>query len=358
MLGYWLLFLFILIPTLTEQVNVNQTYLYKRSFSSMPIKWSIIWIIITLAIGFRHKVGGDWDAYLIYLSNASKYNIFEIILFSDPAYQLINYIATNFGGGIYLVNIISGGLFAFGLVLFCQSLPRPCLGILVSLPYMVMIIAMGYTRQSIALGFVMLAIKSLNTGSVLKYAFWCFIAALFHKSAIVLIPLAILFSDNNKITVFFMVLITALVSYFLFLQGSVDSLYTNYVEAKYQSQGTLIRLVMCVIPSVIFLFCSSHFNLNKKEKKFWTLFSFISIVSCMIFFLTSSTTAIDRLALYLQPIQLMVLSHMPELFSKNNTIQILLLTIMYCFSVQFVWLHFAGTAFAWIPYVFYPFINL
>ena len=60
------------------------------------------------------------------------------------------------------------------------------------IPYLVTVVAMGYSRQAVAIGFVMLAFSGLGANSAIRFAIWITVAALFHKSAVLLIPIAIL----------------------------------------------------------------------------------------------------------------------------------------------------------------------
>ena len=65
-----------------------------------------------------------------------------------------------------------------------------------------------------------------------------------------------------------------------------------------------------------------------------------------------SSTVVDRLALYVFPLQLAVLSRVPRALGSEGLGR--LLVIAYCFLVQFVWLNFAAHAEYWVPYRLYP----
>jgi hypothetical protein len=71
-----------------------------------------------------------------------------------------------------------------------------------------------------------------------------------------------------------------------------------------------------------------------------------------------SSTAVDRVALYWIPLQLFVLSRLPDAMSQRpglNSIWVQLV-VAYSAAVLFVWLFFASHAFAWLPYQFYPWV--
>ena len=59
---------------------------------------------------------------------------------------------------------------------------------------------MDYTRQAAALGFLMLGLASLlRTESLSRFLFWVALAALFHKSAVVCLPMVAFLGDRRKI---------------------------------------------------------------------------------------------------------------------------------------------------------------
>jgi hypothetical protein len=61
---------------------------------------------------------------------------------------------------------------------------------------------------------------------------------------------------------------------------------------------------------------------------------------------------VDRLALYILPLQLAVMSRVPG--TVINSLSGRLVVIAYSFAVQFVWLNYAAHAEYWLPYRFYP----
>src|SRR5688572_7392540 len=76
----------------------------------------LAWIALTLAIGYRFEVGGDWRDYIAHLYLASGRTFTEILSASDPAYVLLNWLSWHLGWGIYGVNLACGALFGLGLI--------------------------------------------------------------------------------------------------------------------------------------------------------------------------------------------------------------------------------------------------
>lgn len=354
---YWVLYLSVVALAFKERPFSHKDL---SSILNIPIAWIFIPLFFCILIGFRFEIGGDWGAYLRYYDRIKGVNFTEVWFIKDPGYQFLNYIAYNLGGGIYTVNLICGTIFSAGLMVFCSKLPRPMLSLVTAIPYMVIVLAMGYSRQACALGFIFLALNALIHKSILRFSFWVVIAALFHKSAVLLMPVAALLNSKNRIISFLWVILVAVLSYITLLEDSVDGFYTTYVETGAQSQGALVRVLMCLVPSLIFIILKKRFSMSLKERQLWYCFSVASIVAFLLLLVTSASTAIDRVSLYLLPTQLVIFSYIPEIFgnSKRNNNQWIAIICIYYALVLFVWLMFSANRSVWVPYQFYPFTLL
>ena len=69
-----------------------------------------------------------------------------------------------------------------------------------------------------------------------------------------------------------------------------------------------------------------------------------------------ASAAVDRISLYLIPLQMFVLSRIAEAFPdrKRANQQLVFLVILYSAAIQFVWLTYAFNANFWIPYQMTP----
>ena len=131
--------------------------------SETPVgAWVAVGIVLTLLIGFRYEVGGDWFNYFRNLDDVAGAMLDEVFLMSDPGYQFLNWLSLELDWDIFGVNLMAGAIFAIGLVVFCRSLPRPWLALAVAVPYLVIVVAMGYSRQGVALGLAMLGLVALG----------------------------------------------------------------------------------------------------------------------------------------------------------------------------------------------------
>jgi len=353
---YWFLFL---TPALWALGAAKPRYLPLRS-ASQSLLWFLILVGLSLVIGLRHEVGGDWIYYLPQVEAAQWLTLEEAISQADPGYALLNWIGANWGGGIYLVNTICGLLFGLGLVAFCRQLPRPWLALAIAMPYLVLVVAMGYSRQGVALGIAMWGLVLFERGKLWRFIFAIALAGLFHKSAVALILIALALRTKNKFLTVIAITGVGAGLYVLLLADAVDALKVGYLEAEYQSSGAGVRVAMNALPGLIFLWFRERFVLTPKQRQLWTSMSWASIGFVGLLVVSPSSTAVDRVALYLIPLQLFVWSHFPDGLGRPGRKNLLAVLIVLGFytTVLFVWLFFADHRHGWIPYKFFPFENL
>jgi len=318
--------------------------------------WLTTVLLLSLLIGFRFDVGGDWSVYVGHVYNARYVPIATVLEGKDPGYQLLNWISAQMDWNIYGVNLICGAIFSICLAVFCRSLPRPWLALAVAVPYMVIVVAMGYSRQGVALGLAMLGLVTLGRRQTRWFVFWVVLGAAFHKSAVILLPIAALAATRNRYWTALWVGMVALGAYMLLLEEAVESLVANYVAAEYQSQGAMIRMLMNAVPAAILLLWRRRFEFTAAEAVLWRWFAIISLALLGVFLVSPSSTAVDRVALYMLPLQLVVFVHLPDVFGKRGKYNEVLVAavLFYYAAVQFVWLNYASHAVAWLPYRFYP----
>jgi hypothetical protein len=308
-------------------------------------------IFTTLMIGFRYEVGGDWINYVDIFHAIGDFGLHGPRS-EDPGYGILNVIAARTGSGIWFINLVCAIFFTWGLVKFARRQPNPWLVMAVSVPYLIIVVAMGYTRQGVAIGFILAGLADLERGSLVRFAVLMLLATVFHKSAVVVVPLVALTATRNRFVTTVLMLMTALLLYYLFLQASVDRLMINYVDAEAQSQGAAIRVGMNIPPALIFLLYRKRFQLNPQQDKLWRNFSYGALLALVMLLFTSASTAVDRLALYLIPLQMFVWGRVPRAFPDRGRLnmQITIALIVYSAAIQFVWLNYATNAFAWLPY--------
>lgn len=317
--------------------------------------WITLFIIFVIIIGLRYDVSGDWHIYRDNFYNIAERGLFhpleiKVKIRSDYLYEFLSWIVYSLDLEYYYVNLFCSLVFTFGLFKFSKFTGNQYLCLIISCPYLVYVIAMGYTRQSVAIGFIMLGIIALTNKKNNLFFIYIILGTLFHKISAIMIFLMYLFEFKKIISVKYIIfpIIFILVIY-LVANDFKYMLYYLSDENKVDSSGAFFRFLLQFIPSIIFLFFSNKLSHNLREKKIFQFFSIFSILC--IFPIIYYSTAGDRLLLYFIPLQLFVFSRISLLFEKNlHKIFSNFLIIFYFFTQLLFWFNFSATSYAWIPY--------
>lgn len=351
MIPYLLLLILSIFMVLTHMRP--QSMLVVNNFSP---SWLLTFVLLVLFIGFRYEVGADWGQYISLLESMRDEPFQAFLTISDVGYGLLNWLGANIWGDIYLVNIVCALFFGWGLILFCRNQPRPWLALLVSIPVLVLVVAMGYTRQGAAIGLAMLAITGLQKEKISHYIFCVMLAAFFHKSVIILLPFAIFATSRYRLLTLFGVVISVVILFVVLLLDQLDYVVLNYIEVERESSGAIVRVVTNGIPAALFLIYKERFGINQITRSFWVWMAWSSLLLIPLVLAFPSSTVIDRIALYWIPIQMLVYSRLPDVFGKpgkKNPFWVILISA-YSAAIMLVWLSFGSFASYWLPYQFYP----
>lgn len=318
---------------------------------------SLIVTVLSLFIGLRHEVGGDWFSYIPYLTRAEGRTFAEILPWGDPGYNALNLFFASHPFGIYGVNLVCAVIFSVGLVVFCRAQPRPFLALCLSIPYLVIVVAMGYSRQAVAIGIIMPALLALESGRIRPFLALLTVAASFHSTALVMLAFVLPAVPGRSLkTRAVRLLVLIIVGAALaqtFLTSNVDNFVQGYIEVAYQSEGAAIRVAMNLLPAILLLSSPKRFRLTFQQHRLWSAIS-LTAVGCAIalLILPSNSTAVDRISLYVIPLQLVVGSRLPStgLLGLRPS-QLLIIVLSFCVAVEFVWLYFSNHSIYWLPYI-------
>lgn len=349
LIAYWLAFL---VPTLAS-LSPRSVVPSQRGFI-----WGVIGLFFTLLIGLRFEVGGDWLVYLFHFDTASQ-GLLYALDYGDPGYYVTGWFFSTLGGSIYWLNLFCAAILMAGVIRFSHAQPKPWLALVVAVPYLIIVVGMGYTRQAAAIGLVMIGLVSLKKGETRWFAVSVLFAALFHTTALLMLPIAALAASKRRIWTAIWITVLFMIIYLTLLEQDVDRLYAAYIDSDYAfaSEGAAIRLTMNAVAAGILLLFSRRLVRDPSQRQLYGWMSVIALASLPL--LTVSPTAVDRMALYLIPLQLVVFSRLPDLATTGRGKQLLLVSVIgYYALVQFVWLNFASHAFAWLPYQFAPLVDV
>ncbi len=311
--------------------------------------------VLMVFIGLRDEVGGDWGTYSDQFEYIRNLDFIGALEFNDPLYYGLNWIAAQLGSDLYAVNFVCAAILMAGTFRFCQSLPNPWLALLVAVPYLLIVVGMGYTRQAVALGLVMFGLVSFSNGRTLPFVVCVILGAMFHKTAALLLPIAGIATSRRRVWSILWVAAAFALAYYVLLQSDTDVMVKTYVneQGQMESQGAIERVLMNIVAAIPLLRFRGRLLDEPHSRALWVMFSWLALACFPAVFFAS--TAIDRMALYLLPLQLLVFSKLPNLTRDPTARTVIVVgTVVYYAAVQYVWLNYAVQRHYWVPYHFMP----
>ncbi len=316
------------------------------------VAFTLFGALLALMIGFRWQVGGDWGWDIHRMFFYADRGVTDYVNGMDPGYGLLLWLGWNSGFNIWFTHLVGGGIFAYGLARFCLNEVHPWLAMTVAIPYLVIVVAMGYDRQAVAIGFVMLAMVATQERSAPRFFRNSVLAASMHVTSLTLMPVFVFGSRINKFWAIALGAPIFIVGYIYFLQQKAEVSFTGYIGTGYSSSGAAIRVAMNALPAIVYFGFRSRFALNDDERRFIDVLALIALLFVGLLIASPSSTAVDRMALYIIPIQLFVLGRVPLAFARTTKDYSALTigVVTYSAGVMLVWLNFADNANCWVPY--------
>ncbi len=317
------------------------------------ITFVLIGVCLILLIGLRHEVGGDWFRYLDTSYGIRKGEDFDfsIIIKGDIGYRLVHWLSVNYLNGIYSTNSICALFFVIGLIRFCRTMPIPWLALLVSIPFLVIVVSMGYTRQAAALGFLMLGLVDLTNGKKFSFFLFVIIGSLFHFTVLIMAPIGYMYANQKKLKFsHFFATFLLIIFFYIVFNDQISNMFFYYVLLKFHhSDGGFIRVLVGSISAIIFFIYREKFRIKYHDYRLWAIFSFTNIL--LVPLSISYSTLADRFAVYLIPLQLVVISRIPTLIkSRLYQTTFILASIFFYAALMFAWLIFGNHSNKWLPY--------
>ncbi|NHQ59221.1 EpsG family protein [Chlorobium sp. BLA1] len=347
MTTYWLMFLVPMLAGLSP---------WKAKGALPNVQWFLYGFLLIFILGLRHEVGGDWSNYIDNFTWLKEYKFLEVISFSnlslDLGYLIVYWFSLHYLNGIYATNIICAAIFVSGLLRVCREMPIQWLALCVAIPYLVIVVAMGYTRQAAAIGFIMWGLIDLIKGRQIRFYIMVLLGSLFHKTAFLMLPVGFLYTNslrNLKDLIIFIILFG--IAFLAFLADRIANLVHFYITdtGGMESSGAFIRVMMNVISASVFIYFRKAWAERYDDGKLWLIFSVVSIVMLPLTIVISTT--IDRMALYFLPMQLVILSRTPSLIKSTYVRTLFILSVLFLYiGALFVWLNFGTHSSNWLPY--------
>lgn len=325
---------------LTAVVSFNKIVL---KASSRYYIYSIVWLFVAIFVGLRFEVGGDWSSYLRKFQNSQSENLTNVILINkDIGYALLIFFAHKINVGIWFPNLICALLFVMGYKKLNLTSSQPGLFLFICFPYIITIVAMGYSRQSAAIGCGILALTYFYEKKFTRFVFFYLLAISFHKFAFVLG----VFTLPVKLLIPITLLTTFAVGPLLKIPILNIYLMSDYANA---SEGAEVRATITLIAGLYFLFFLRNKNLVYKDLMLKT-----SVLSIILFIISFHFgTAADRIGLYFAYLQPLALSEFNSQYSKTLNSALFICIIISYLALFVIWFEVSENVHTWTPYQFY-----
>lgn len=369
MITYLSLFLMLTALSVFEHKYSNRIAIDAISCKKVSL---IAILFLIFFVGLRDEVGGDWNSYL-YIYNHSLDKSLGIILKSnDPLYDMLNMISRYYSLGIYAVNFACAFMCLSFLYYFLLHQENFFSGLIAAFPYLIVVVFMGYTRQSVAIGWFLILLLSIDKKSPMGAISSIFIGSLFHSSLVIFFPLLLCIRGLSKFKKFFYASLAFL--WFLYItKGVLFHAVNNYMpdlslyisklfdlepgsnftvissqSSNFVSKGGLFRQIINVMNGAALLLFSKKLFLKKVYLKPLLLLSILLLI--INFFIS---TFADRLGLYLTVLPIILASNYKHLNISNYSFRkgsILTGIIVFHFISLLYWIAFSKYAKYWIPY--------
>lgn len=335
---------------------ISISSIFYSSKSEAKVIFLIFLIFLCLMTGLRFEVGADWNNYLEIYSFFKNLNFKESLIITDPSYAVLNYISQKLElSDTILVNFTCALIFYICFYFICKRMLNYWLPLLISFPYLILVVSMGFTRQSVAIALIILAFKYALESKYLKLIFLSFLAISFHKSAIIIFMLYPFFLIPRGIFekkwvfyfyTFFSFLTMSLLVYISSSSG--ENLYTNQ-SGEVSSAGAIFRIIIHFLPLFFYFFYYSQLKKLLKEKIHVFNYLALLIIFTLLLAIPFSTLA-DRFNLYLIIFDIFVFS---VLFTNLNNFNRFIMVgsiIVLNTLMMIIWLNFGAWSHAWLPY--------
>jgi hypothetical protein len=311
-------------------------------------------LFLIVIVGLRYHVGGDWHNYELDFDLAHHQTLGSLLSGrKEPAYAFAMWLAAELDTELWLVNLIMAVPFCWGLIELCRQQPNPWLALLVATPFLIIVIGMGFSRQAAALGFLMAGLAAfIRTGSLSRFVLLAIAGSLFHRTVLVFIPIIIIATGRSKFLSAFLCVVAVVLIYFTVVSSSMEYYQQGYLQGRFDAAGASVRIIMNVLPALVLLLTKDRFYRSPREKMVWKTFAILALISAVALPLVSSSVIVDRLGMYLIPLQMFVLGRLPVIASPTGQPSMAwrFAVVAYSAAVLYVRLTYGHYSGGWLPY--------
>lgn len=327
---------------------------YRSNEWSVPVMLTLIMMI--LFAGFRNQsVGTDTMAYVRAFSRieiAQLESGTEELILSEPGYYFLQKCARVLSDNYWaLLCTIAAVCYILVMRTILKFSDNQLLSLFIYITLGYYTFCFNAARQAVALSIYLLAYPCIMNRQPIKYIFIVCVAALFHKSVLIAIPLYFIFRlKYTWKSVLIVVVASLLVARYLpmMLESAkdVDERYSLYADVRAVG-GYMLTLFYTLLT----LFCIfMRRTLHKMDLPTYDIFLQMLICGSVIYLvvsLTESYVELTRFAAYFQISTIFLLAKLFKSRGKTKNLSILMMFICGCLGFYYIFLTTIG---ALVPY--------
>ena len=316
------------------------------------VAWVSACVLLILFTGLRHKVGMDWNNYLIMADRMSQRSLVEAFDLAEPAYALLLWGSAQLGLGVYGANLVGNSIFCVGLFKCASKTPAPWLAVLIALPLLVVVVSMSAARQTIAIGVLLWLVAIWRDTGLIKRVLITLLAASFHFSAIFFLAFVawdLKLKPTWRISLG-LAMGAGLLGFLVFSGsgGYYDDLYVSGQTQMTYSPGAIQHVMLNGLPALAVLLPA---RIRSRMLPFPLLAQMAVLAIALIPLALVFSQAAGRMTLYLFPVSMFALSGAVTLIQRAEGRALGRTVIaMAMVGVLAMWLNFANSSHAHNPY--------
>ncbi len=272
--------------------------------------------------GTRFEVGCDYKGYsLRYSWLYSGMSWSDALRAGEGGFNWLNKALLHFDLSYSALLFVCALIFAACLYRFARHAQRPLSMMVLAFPVLVVQLSMSGLRQAMATAFLMVALGAFIDRRRLAVLVWVAIAALFHTSAVVFLPLFLLMGRNISTLRMFGVLLVISPVIALLLGERMEVYNDRYVAQIYgeqDSDGAWFRYAIVLIPFLVLLWKRRIVEWEFPDQfplmRLFALFALSLMPAGLI-----SSVLLHRFVFYIMPVSILALLCISECVFKPGS---------------------------------------
>lgn len=263
----------------------------------------IIFVQLTIISGFRESIGFDYNSYRYHFYEISKLSFFDTLKYNfEPGFSFLNkvilYFTDNYKILIFICSFITTGFVSYSIY---KNSKYPFYSFFLYITLAFYYASFNLIRQGLAISISILGLKYLKERKFLKYLLIILIAASFHYSALVMIPVYFFVNINltyKKIIIFFLITSFGYIFFdkILAIALKIFPMYSEYLYSDFLKPLSVKSILIFLFIFIILLFFKKYIIDQDKKNSMYINIAFLCF---LISIFQTKIGVLDRIPYYL-----------------------------------------------------------